>query len=112
MEREQERHKPKSEGDDWLDGVSTGRQVEKRELIGRLHWILDPSTQVDDLKDSGPLVARLNERQDPAGGKGRADYRDGYDDGGSPKRGPEYPGGPTGGPPHPGYGPPRLPPPS
>lgn len=92
MESEQQ-HRTKEEGDDWLDGVLTGQLDAKRELIARLHWILDPTTEVHDIGDAGPLVARLNERHDPAGGKGRADYRDGYDDGGKPKPGPEYPGG-------------------
>lgn len=74
MESEQLRRKGKDEGDDWLDGVSTGRQAEKRELIERLHWILDTSTHVVDLTLAGPLVTRLNERHDPAKGKGAGEY--------------------------------------
>ncbi len=112
MEKELELPRDRAEGDDWLDGVRTGQGAAKREMIARLHWILDPSTLVMDIRGAGPLVTRLNERHDPAGGRGRADYKDGYNDGGSPKPGPEYPGGPTGRPPYPGYGPPRLPPPS
>jgi len=104
MESEQAKRTTRPhEGDDWLDGVRTGQQAEKRLLIERLHWILDPTSEAVDLQHAGPLVARLNERLT----EGDDGYKDGYKDGGSPKPGPEYPGGPTGGPPYPGFGPPR-----
>ena len=61
MESEQAKTQPRSEADDWLDGVRTGQQTEKQLLIVRLHWVLDPDSKAVDLDDAGPLVARLNE---------------------------------------------------
>jgi len=87
LESEQARRHAPHEADDWLDGVKTGSQAEKRLLILRLHWILDPHSEAVDLKDAGPLVARLNERHV----KG---YDDGYD-GEDRLHGPEYPDGPS-----------------
>lgn len=113
MEKEQQKRRHREEGDDWLDGVRTGQGAARRELVARLHWILDPDTIAADMTDAGPLVARLNERLiDGRPGPGDEGYKDGYADGGSPKPGPEYPGGPTGGPPsYPGFGPNKTPPP-
>lgn len=62
MESEQRRRVPKSEADDWLDGVKTGEQAEKARLIVRLHWLIDPNSKAVDMENSGLLTARLNQR--------------------------------------------------
>lgn len=69
LESEQKRTAARTEDDDWLDGVRTGQQAEKRLLIDRLHWLIDPHSKAVDLRVSGPLVARLNEQ-----------YKDSYSD--------------------------------
>lgn len=70
MESEQARTRARTEGDEWLDGVRTGQQAEKRLLLVRLHWVLDPTSEAVDFNLAGPLVTRLNQRHDPARGKG------------------------------------------
>ena len=62
LESEQERRQAEHEASDWFDGVETGCQAEKRLLIERLHWILDPTSIAVDMTLAGPLVTRLNER--------------------------------------------------
>jgi hypothetical protein len=65
LEGEQHRRTEEHEASDWLDGVRTGTQAAKRQLILRLHWVLDPDSEAVDLEGAGPLTARLNPGQLP-----------------------------------------------
>lgn len=65
LEGEQHRRHETHEANDWLDGVRTGTQAAKRQLIARLHWVLDPTSEAVDLEGAGPLTARLNPGQLP-----------------------------------------------
>ncbi len=47
--------------DDFLEGVRSGIRAEKRSVLERLHWIVDPDTEVIDLRRAGTLIRRLNE---------------------------------------------------
>lgn len=49
LEEEQDRRQHEHEPDDFLDGVASGTQAAKRQLILRLHWVLDPSAPVVDV---------------------------------------------------------------
>lgn len=62
MEGEQHRQHNEHEPDDFLDGVASGTQAANRQLIERLHWVLDPTSEAVDHGRAGPLIARLNER--------------------------------------------------
>lgn len=59
LESELERRRD-HEADDFIAGVKAGQQAEKRTLLERLHWVLDPETWTEDLRDADELVRRLN----------------------------------------------------
>lgn len=63
LESEQHRRHNQHEPDDFLDGVASGTQAVKRQMIERLHWVLDPTSEAVDLGRAGPLIARLNQRE-------------------------------------------------
>lgn len=70
LEGEQHRRTNEHEPDDFLDGVETGTQAAKRQLITRLHWVLDPTSEAVDLEGAGQLVARLTHLRDDYSGRG------------------------------------------
>ena len=48
------------DSDDFLEGVRAGSMAGKRDALQRLHWIIDPDSEVVDIQQAGPLVKRLN----------------------------------------------------
>ena len=61
LESECEKRDEAAHDGEWLEGVHSGQQAEKRLLIKRLHWVLDPLSKAV-LMIAPPLVKRLNER--------------------------------------------------
>lgn len=49
------------EPDDYIAGIMDGRQAERAEWLDRLHWVIDPDGEWQDIRDAEALIRRLNQ---------------------------------------------------